>query len=375
MPFNPGDPLFAEQVNSISNHVHDGQTNLVGHADLIHDIELANEPNQIKQNFYNWFNRITFTKAPTGFVINYTAGKVLIGNSLVTVAAGSLVVNPTATTAIFINDIGGVAKASTFPIQSVPLCLVGADSVNITSVTDVRQVSAERLIPVPEVPIIPIGMVQMFLGTTAPTGWLFLNGQVVLKADFTNLFNHLNATLGIGLTQTATTFTLPNYTNRSPIGGSLGTIGGSSTVSLNNTNLPTHRHLTQLVPHTHGVSDGGHNHEVSQAPHNHAISDPGHSHFTSMRHGTIGAQGTWQPTQYHNRPDNPPGTNIITNTNSVATGITSSPAIAQIYVAGNVSNINIVSHTPNAVFTDFFGGGQAVDIRNPFFGINIIIKT
>ncbi|KRF19665.1 tail fiber protein [Nocardioides sp. Soil796] len=80
----------------------------------------------------------------------------------------------------------------------------------------------------------PIGEVTMFYGAKAdiPAGWLPLDGSTV-PAEYADLIAHLGGT------------TLPNFTDRLPIGAgtkALGTTGGAPTKTLSVANLPAHKH-------------------------------------------------------------------------------------------------------------------------------------
>lgn len=373
LPFSEGDPLYAEQVNVISNHVHDGQTHLVGHADFIHDTELSNDSGQIKPNFYGWFNRIKVTPPESGFMLSYTPGRVLIANNLVEIPGGQILANQGTNTFIFISEQGVIAKATSLPNNCVPIALVTANQEGITGIHDLRAVNTERLIPIPQVPPIPTGVVQMFMGNVPPSGWLLLNGQVVSKAAHPALYNLLVSQLGANLVQTDTTFTLPNFTNRSPIGGSLGATGGASQLVIGAANLPAHNHPIQDVQHTHMVADSGHAHALAQEPHSHGIHDPGHFHTYQLPHGTRGERGTWQPTQYHNRPDSV--TPHIHPVDVQRTGVSVIPSQIPIAVHIATSNVANMPSGTGLTQTGFTGNGQPIQYRSPFIGVNFIIKT
>jgi microcystin-dependent protein len=82
---------------------------------------------------------------------------------------------------------------------------------------------------------------------TAPTGWLLCNGAAVNRTTYAALFAVISTTFGIG--DGATTFNLPNYTNRMPYGTTLAATGGSADAV--------------LVSHTHSLTDPGHSHGIS----------------------------------------------------------------------------------------------------------------
>jgi microcystin-dependent protein len=104
------------------------------------------------------------------------------------------------------------------------------------------------------------GSMLMWPTATPPAGFLLCNGQTASRATYAALFAIVGTLFGVG--DGSTTFTLPNYTDRMPIGaGSLysaNSLGGSKDAT-----LPSH---------------------------NHTLTDPGHAHFQRVNvTGNIGA--------------------------------------------------------------------------------------
>lgn len=64
------------------------------------------------------------------------------------------------------------------------------------------------------------GMVQMFAGSTPPTGWLLCHGQAISRTDYATLFAAIGTTWGSG--DGSTTFNLPDLRGRAPIGAGTG---------------------------------------------------------------------------------------------------------------------------------------------------------
>ena len=60
------------------------------------------------------------------------------------------------------------------------------------------------------------GMIQMFAGSTAPTGWLLCNGSAVSRTDYAALFAVIGTTYGVG--DGSTTFNLPDMRGEFPLG-------------------------------------------------------------------------------------------------------------------------------------------------------------
>ena len=64
------------------------------------------------------------------------------------------------------------------------------------------------------------GMVQMFAGSTAPTGWLMCDGSAVSRTTYATLFSVIGTTWGSG--DGSTTFNLPDLRGRAPVGAGTG---------------------------------------------------------------------------------------------------------------------------------------------------------
>jgi microcystin-dependent protein len=92
------------------------------------------------------------------------------------------------------------------------------------------------------------GSIQMWPLASAPTGYLLCSGAAVSRTTYAALFAILGTTFGAG--DGSTTFNLPNYTDRMPIGSgtiaALAATGGSKDAV--------------VVSHTHTITDGGHSH-------------------------------------------------------------------------------------------------------------------
>jgi microcystin-dependent protein len=102
---------------------------------------------------------------------------------------------------------------------------------------------------------VPTGTISMWPTSTAPTGWLLANGASVLRDTYPDLFNVIGVTFG---SVSGTTFTLPNFTNRMPIGAgdlyALTTTGGDA-----NAIVVTHSHTftgSALAAHSHAATSG-----------------------------------------------------------------------------------------------------------------------
>ena len=187
-------------------------------------------------------------------------------------------------------------------------------------------------------------IVPTFGAANVGTQWLLLNGQTVSKRDYRNLY----AILQGHVTETATTFDLPNLTNRTVMGAgatALMALAGSNSVTLS---------VTQLPSHNHTLTDPGHTHAFTGTPHTHTITDPGHTHTGSAQGTldalTLGAGST---------------TAAAGNTGSSTTGITINAATAG---GTNASATTGITLAPA-------GGGAPVDITPAIIGVNWLVKT
>ena len=173
------------------------------------------------------------------------------------------------------------------------------------------------------------GVVQLFAGSSAPSGWLICNGQAVSRTTYAALYAVIGTTYGAG--DGSTTFNVPNLVNKTVRGSnSLGKTGGADTVTLSTANLPAH---------THGAGT------LSTA------STGEHTHTTSM------------DVYYYN----------VTSGMGVAPGNYSS----QIgYSTGTTTSSSAGEHTHTiSGSTASVGNGSAVTITNPYVMLHYIIKT
>lgn len=107
------------------------------------------------------------------------------------------------------------------------------------------------------------GFVQMFAGTTPPTGWLLCNGSEVAVADYPTLYSVIGNTYGTP--SDADHFLLPNLTNRFPV-------GAGSDYALNDTGgseyIQEHSHsFTQPTVNNGGgasITGGSHHHATNR---------------------------------------------------------------------------------------------------------------
>ena len=99
--------------------------------------------------------------------------------------------------------------------------------------------------------VLPAGVMMMYGGTAAPTGWLFCNGSIVSQATYSALFAVVGTSFNIG-SEGAGNFRLPDMRRRVPmgaggagsgtIGNSIGNAGGEENHTLVSNELASHTH-------------------------------------------------------------------------------------------------------------------------------------
>lgn len=202
--------------------------------------------------------------------------------------------------------------------------------------------------------VISPGSIQMFAGSTAPSGWLVCDGSVVSRRAYNDLFKVIGTTYGAG--NSNSTFTLPDMRGRLPMGAgtgasltarTLGTALGAETATLATTNLPSHTHATSVstesTTHTHTGLSGDQSNS--------------HSHSYNLPIGTTGSQ-----------------VGIIDSLTASSSGnpITGGQAADHSHATsfGNASATH--SHT---ITNNSTGSGTAFGILLPAIAVNFIIKV
>ncbi|MGI9502431.1 MAG: phage tail protein [Geminicoccaceae bacterium] len=184
----------------------------------------------------------------------------------------------------------------------------------------------------------PPGTLAFFAGSTVPSGWLECNGQPVSRETFSALFVAIGTIWGAG--DGSTTFNLPDFRGRSPVGRGTGP-GLSSRSVADSGGAETHALTTaELATHTHALTDTGHTHTVT---------DAGHAH---------GATGNFVNDSAGTEYDNTNGDKGTTQaaTASATTGVTVDSATTGIAVSNE-------------------GSGDAHENMQPFAVVTSMIKT
>lgn len=160
-----------------------------------------------------------------------------------------------------------------------------------------------------------MGTIKLFAGTFGPVGYMLCQGQTLPIAQNAALFSIIGTTYG-GNGQT--TFALPDLRGRAPIGADqgpglsnyvLGQTGGAETMTISQSNMPAHTHITK----------------VSNAEASVAVPVAGNS---------LAAMIDTSANQILSYSTGAPTINLNTNTNSIAGASTPMP-ILQPYLALN----------------------------------------
>jgi microcystin-dependent protein len=208
---------------------------------------------------------------------------------------------------------------------------------------------------VASVPAVPVGSMQAFAGSSAPTGWLLCDGTAVSRTTYSNLFSVISTTYGVG--DGSTTFGLPDMRGRVPMGAgtgnqlnasgsgaitggtgmtarTAGAFGGEETHLLTTAEMPSHTHTQDSHNHTQNA----HNHLLYSGP-------AGGVHATINQNGNNGA--LYGPTQTVT------ATNIATTATNQNTGGGGRSSVVPPFVVLNYV-IKAIPDTPRGGMTATF---------------------
>ena len=198
------------------------------------------------------------------------------------------------------------------------------------------------------------GMIYMFAGNSAPSGYLMCDGSAVSREDYSLLFAVIGTAFGNG--DGSTTFNLPDLSGRVAMGASQshaqGSTGGTETCTLTVDNLPSHLH--EVPQHGHGSSI------LATTP--------------SLSHSVTQPAFTYTP------PNNPSSIRNTSDGNSARSGTTSTNA--SLSTAFTVSDHSSETCTMSGSISDCdtFDSGSAGssaphDNMQPYITMHYVIST
>ena len=193
----------------------------------------------------------------------------------------------------------GATKANSLSptFTGTPAAPTAAVGTNTTQIATTAFVSAS---------VGPTGHILLWPTTTAPTGFLLCAGTAVSRSTYSALFAVIGTTYGVG--NGSTTFNLPNFKDRSPIGaGTLytagQTVGSKDAITVAHTHTGTtaaigdHVHTSKLLQYT-----GSGDQNIAGDAYRGVLSDSatsaagGHTHtFTTASTGASGTDANLQP--------------------------------------------------------------------------------
>ncbi len=207
-------------------------------------------------------------------------------------------------------------------------------------------------------PDVPVATCFMYGGAGLPVGYLWCRGEVVSRVTYAALFAAIGGYFGAG--DGSTTFHLPNFSARSPVG--IGNSGQQHTYGLGQKHGTDLQYITvaHMPSHTHTVSDGTHAHAVYDPTHTHGVADPGHAHAAVIPNlYPIVVEGGQGPS--------PVAQSGVTGVNTDARG-------TGIWIYGAATGIGIYANGAN-IGVGYTGSGAAIDNTHAVLAVNFIIKT
>ena len=238
---------------------------------------------------------------------------------------------------------------------------------------------------------LPIGTIQMYTKSTAPTAttnggtWLVCDGSSKVRTDYPDL--HTLITNTYGAYPSASTFLLPDLRSRVPVGYNVDTITGRSTRAIAlGSGAETHTLADSEIPkHQHPITDDGHIHPIdATTTHYHVgdqtggktgmkslvITDDGHSHTAEYVNDWSSGSGT-----YRLDIDSAGGVDGTWTSDPADTGITIADHNHSVTTDAKTTGITTTQTNPARITTtnDQPDGDASHNIMQPYLVVNYII--
>lgn len=197
------------------------------------------------------------------------------------------------------------------------------------------------------------GLIYMFGGSVAPSGFLICDGSSISRSTYADLFSAIGTTYGAG--DGSTTFNLPDMSGRVPIGVSLdialGDVGGEETHTLLTNELPSH---------SHGIPSHGHTNSIKATT-------------PQLTHSITQPMFTYNPTTGSRSSSTSSSKNWTTSNTTTAASRSANLAIAN-HTASSCTKTGTVTDC-NAFDMESVGGDAAHSNMQPYITLNYIIST
>jgi microcystin-dependent protein len=207
--------------------------------------------------------------------------------------------------------------------------------------------------------VVPVGALMLWPTAAAPAAWLLCDGHQVLAADYPKLAAVLGSAGG--------QITLPNFTDRFPVGPGASPVlgsGGNASNVLGVNQLPAHNHPVTDPGHTHGVGQaGGHGHSLNITNANvvdpqHVFAVAGGVAYTGLTNVTLGSTFIL-PTSTADYWHGEQGGHGHIGSTAVAIG----------------DHAHALGTNGTGISTQNAGAGGAIENRPPFLVVNFIIRA